>query len=89
MCNQKSYDRQTDRQHNGQQKQDKMTNNDVQIIATSLNNTNPHKTGSERMCSGQVGSSCCTSDIRLGTINGTILYGKCVVQNMFLRYVHD
>jgi hypothetical protein len=58
-----------DRQHNGQKKKDKKTNNDlqnkhIQLMIQLKNNTNLVKTGDELRCSGRVGSSCTTSGTR-------------------------
>ena len=59
-----------DRQHNGQKKKDKKTNNDlqnkhiqlmIQLMIQLKNNMNPAKTGGELRCSGRVSSSCTTS----------------------------
>ena len=52
------------RQHNGQKKNYKRTNNDLQDIHIKLrsSNTNPTKNGDERRCSGRVYSSCSTGD---------------------------
>jgi len=46
------------RQHNGQKKKYKRTNNDLQNIHIKL------KTGGELRCSGRVSSSCSVSDTR-------------------------
>ena len=52
------------RQHNGQKKNYKRTNNDLQDIHIKLrsSNTNPTKNGDELRCSGRVYSSCSTGD---------------------------
>ena len=49
------------RQHNGQKKKDKMTNNDLQNITQKTKDwvtRTPLNTGSELMCSGRVINSC-------------------------------
>ena len=56
-----------DRQHNGQKKKDKWTNNDLQNITHKTKDPatrTPLKTGGEPRCSGMVSSSCSTSDTR-------------------------
>ena len=53
-----------DRQHNGQKKRNKGTNNDLQNTAQKRqrsNKTNSTKNWGERRCSGRVNSSCFTS----------------------------
>ena len=57
------------RQHNGQKKKDKRTNND--LICTKHTHITkdrvtriPLKTGGERRCSGKVGGTCSTSGTR-------------------------
>jgi len=54
------------RQHNGQMKKYKRTNNDPQNIDIKLrsSNTNPTNNRGELMCSGKVGSSCSISGTR-------------------------
>jgi hypothetical protein len=55
-----------DRQHNGQKKKDKGTNNDLQNTTQKTKGRATHtslKTGGELRCSGRVGSSCFTSNI--------------------------
>jgi hypothetical protein len=56
-----------DSQYNGQQKKDKRKDNNLQNIAQKTEDRTtrtPVKTGGEHVCSGRVGSSCFTSDIR-------------------------
>ena len=54
------------RQHNGQKKKYKRTNNDLQNIHIKLKIEyhEPNKNRSELRCSGRVGSSCSTSGTR-------------------------
>jgi hypothetical protein len=55
------------RQHNGQQKKDKRTNNDLQNIIHKTQDRVPRnslKPGGELRCSGRVSSSCSTSGTR-------------------------
>ena len=55
------------RQHNGQKKKYKRTNNYLQNIHRKTKNCvsgTPLKTGGERRCSARVSSSCSTSDTR-------------------------
>jgi hypothetical protein len=54
------------RQHNGQKKKYKRTNNDLQHTYTTKDRVTrtPLKTGGELMCSGRVSSSCSTSNTR-------------------------
>ena len=63
------------RQHNGQKKQYKWTNNDLQNIHTQKSTTHVHKTkdpetrtslktAGDLRCPGRVSSSCSTSDTR-------------------------
>jgi hypothetical protein len=52
------------REHNGQNKNDKRKNNDLQNITYKAKDRitqTPFKTGGELRCSGRVGSSCSTS----------------------------
>ena len=56
------------RQHNGQRKKDKMTNNDILNTTQKTKDRatrTPRKTGGEYRFSGRVSSSCSTSDTRL------------------------
>ena len=60
-----------DRQHNGQQKNDKRTNNDIQDInqkTTDRATRTPPTTGGELRRSGRQGSSCSTSNTRRVTL---------------------
>ena len=55
------------RQHNGQKKKDKSTNNNLQNITHKTKDRvtrTPLKPGGELMCSRRVSSSCSTSDTR-------------------------
>ena len=54
------------RQHNGQKKKYKKTNNNLQNIQKTKDRVTrtPLKTGSELRCFGMVSSSCSTSDTR-------------------------
>ena len=59
--------RQKDRQHNGKEKKDKRTDNDLPNTtqkAKDRTKRTPTKTGDERRCSGRVSSSCFTCDTR-------------------------
>ena len=61
-----------DRQHNGQKKKDKWTNNDLQNTTKKTKDRTPRThliTGGECRCSGGVSSSFSTSDIRHVTVN--------------------
>ena len=56
-----------DRQHNGQTKKDKRTNNDLHSNTHKTKDRvtrTPLTTGGDRMCSGRVNSSCSTSGTR-------------------------
>ena len=60
-----------DRQHNGQKKKDKRTNNDLHNITHKTKDRvtrTPIKTGGELRCSEKVDSSCATSGIRRVTL---------------------
>jgi hypothetical protein len=50
------------KQHNGQKKKHKTTNNDLPNIHMKLKNTNPTKNRGELRGSGRVSSSCSTRD---------------------------
>ena len=65
------YKSKKNRQYNGQKKQDKGTNNDLQNIAQKTKDwatRTPLKIGGELVCSGMVSSSCSTSDNRRVTL---------------------
>ena len=65
-----------DRQHNGQKKKDKRTNNDLQNITNKTRT--PLKTAGEPMCSGRVGSSCSTSGTRrVNLLTNPVISHEC------------
>jgi len=76
-----------DRQHNGQKKKYKRTNNDIQNITNKTKDRvtrTPLKTGSELRCSGRVISSCSTSGTRRVTLDSHTFGDKSCD-----RYFHD
>ena len=79
------------RQHNGQRKKYKRTNNDLQNIHIKLKDRvtrTPLKAGSELRCSGRVGSSCSTSDNpRVNLVTNLVISDEWGKTGKCLRHV--
>ena len=77
-----------DRQHNGQKKRNRRTNNDLQNTTHKTKDRvtrTPLSTGCEIRCSGRVSSSCSSSDTRRVTLvtNLVISYERGQDRKMF------